>query len=63
MQQVLEKISQDAESMADRIRGLIPHCNDYDLMRLLKKLDAEIMDMLHNIQLARRLVQKNGPGK
>lgn len=59
MQQELEKIAQDAEAVAEQIRGLMPRCNDYDLLRLLKKLDAEMMDMLHNIQLARRLVEND----
>jgi hypothetical protein len=58
MQQALEKIAQDAEAVAEQIRVLIPQCNDYDLLRLLKKLDAELMDVLHNIQLARRLTDK-----
>jgi len=62
MREVLEKMSQEAEAMAEQIRGLIPQSNDYDLQRLLKKLDAEVMDVLHNIQLARRLAQKNGSG-
>ena len=62
MREVLKKMSQDAEAMGEQIRELIPQCNDYDLLRLLKKLDAEVMDVLHNIQLARRLVQKNGSG-
>jgi len=59
MRQALEKISVDAEAVGEQVRGLIPLCNDYDLLRLLKKLDAEIMDILHNIQFARRLADRS----
>jgi hypothetical protein len=59
MYQKLYQLAGDAQAMADQIRALIPGCSDYDLARLLKKLDAEMMDTLHNIQLALRLCREN----
>jgi len=59
MNDSLKKIAGDAEGLADEVRQLIGTCRDYDLLRLLKKLDAEIMDMRHNIQLAIDVAQVN----
>ena len=52
-----EKISQlasDAQSMAKRINQMIDDAKDYDLLRLMKKVDAEMMDLRHSIELARQ---------
>ncbi len=39
------------------IKEIIREVEDYDLERLLKKIDAECMDLHHNISLARRLAE------
>ena len=59
-----EKISQlanDAQSMAERINQIIDNLKDYDMLRLMKKVDAEIMDLRHSIELARRFCEKDKP--
>jgi hypothetical protein len=47
----LETISQLEKSIKEIIREV----DDYDLKRLLKKIDAECMDLHHNITVAKRL--------
>ncbi|MFH1337239.1 MAG: hypothetical protein ABII96_12055 [Candidatus Zixiibacteriota bacterium] len=37
------------------IKEIIREVDDYDLKRLLKKIDAECMDLHHNITVAKRL--------
>ena len=37
------------------VKEIIREVEDYDLERLLKKIDAECMDLHHNISVARRL--------
>ncbi len=59
MDDALKKMAGDAEKMADEIRRLITECRDYELQRMLKKLDAEVMDMRHNIQLAIDFARRN----
>ncbi len=59
MDRALQKMAGDAEKIAADIRTLISECRDYELQRLLKKLDAEVMDMRHNIQLAIDIAQRN----
>ena len=56
MRQKISQLADDARSMTDQIRQIIPECSDYDLQRLFKKLDAELMDVRHNLQLALRLM-------
>ena len=56
MRQKISQLAEDARSMTDQVREIIPECSDYDLQRLLKRLDAELMDVRHNLQLALRLM-------
>jgi hypothetical protein len=46
------------EKVAHEIRELIPHTGDYDLARLLKKVDADLADTLHDLAIAARLAEK-----
>lgn len=59
MYERLLKLATDTQAMADEVRGLIADCHDYEILRLLKKLDAEMMDMRHNLQLALQLERRD----
>ena len=55
-----EKIDQALEkaSLLEKIvKQTIREIDDYDLERLLKKIDAECMDVRHNLSLAKRLAE------
>lgn len=54
----LKEIIAETERVAREVRGLIPQTHDYDLERLLKKVDAELADCLHDLALALRLSEK-----
>jgi len=51
--QALEK----ANLLGKIIKKTIREIDDYDLERFLKKIDAECMDLLHNLVLAKRLAE------
>jgi hypothetical protein len=54
----LEKLNRAHEMVAQlekTIKEIIREVEDYDLERLMKKIDAECMDLHHNISVARRL--------
>ena len=54
----LKEIVSATEKTAREIRELIPHIEDYDLSRLLKKVDADLSDALHDLAIAIRLSGK-----
>jgi uncharacterized protein YehS (DUF1456 family) len=51
IRQALKKAAQLEKAIKDIIRDI----DDYDMARLLKKVDAECMDAQHNLALAERL--------
>ncbi len=51
--QALEK----ASLLEKIIKEIIQEIDDYDLERLLKKVDAQCMDIRHNLVLAKRLAE------
>ncbi len=54
----LKEIVSATEKVTREIRELIPHIHDYDLARLLKKVDADLSDALHDLAIAVRLSEK-----
>ncbi|MGH8005366.1 MAG: hypothetical protein ACRECJ_11655 [Limisphaerales bacterium] len=54
----LKEIVSATEKVSREIRELIPHIQDYDLARLLKKVDADLSDALHDLAIAVRLAEK-----
>jgi len=55
-----EKIDQALEnaSLLEKIvKQTIREIDDYDLERLLKKIDAECMDIRHNLVIAKRIAE------
>jgi hypothetical protein len=53
----LNLVLEEAGKLQKSIKGLILEIDDYDLKRLLKKIDAELMDVQHNLVLATRLTE------
>ncbi|MCK4224935.1 MAG: hypothetical protein KAX39_07125 [candidate division Zixibacteria bacterium] len=45
------------------VKEIIREIEDYDLERLLKKVDAECMDIQHNLVLAQRLSETHNQKK
>ncbi len=54
----LEKLARQAEKLSKSLKEVMAENRDYDLVRLLKKIDAELMDLRHNLNLAKRLSEK-----
>jgi len=56
-----EKIKETADlahRIAVNIQEIQKDINDYDLSRMLKKVEAEIIDLQHNLSIAVRLMEK-----
>jgi len=51
-------LHENAAQMSRDIAELIKTVRDYDLERLLKKVDAELMDIRHNLNQAVRLLDE-----
>lgn len=53
--ETIEDLVRRADAMSADIGRLLGVVGDYDLQRLLKKIDADLMDVRHNLNLAKRL--------
>jgi hypothetical protein len=53
----INQVTEEANKLEKSIKGLIREIDDYDLKRLLKKIDADLMDAQHNLVLAKRLAE------
>jgi uncharacterized membrane-anchored protein YjiN (DUF445 family) len=53
----INQITEEASKLEKSIKGLIREIDDYELKRLLKKIDADLMDTQHNLVLAKRLAE------
>jgi hypothetical protein len=47
-----------AQKIAEYMKEIQQDINDYDLSRMLKKVEAEVIDLQHNLSIAVRLMQK-----
>jgi hypothetical protein len=59
----LEGLLKDAAKLDKGIKKIISETEDYDLSRLLKKTDAEMMDLQHNLNLACKLAVRKRKNK
>jgi hypothetical protein len=59
----LEHASELSGELAQRIKELVATTSDYDLERLLKKIEAQVMDIQHNLKLACRISDDSTGGK
>jgi len=57
-QEKIEKVLKQIQKSADDLEVLISGTNDYDLQRVLKKVDAQLMDAQHNLVLAKKISGK-----
>jgi hypothetical protein len=53
-EQALEK----AKELAELVNKMIPDARDWDLQRLLKQIEADLMDVQHKISMAVKLSLK-----
>jgi len=63
MYRKLYELVGNAQTMTDQIRSLIEREDDYELLRVFKKLDAELMDFRHNLEVALRMCRKDEPSE
>ncbi|MDH4223407.1 MAG: hypothetical protein OEV55_07710 [candidate division Zixibacteria bacterium] len=54
----LEKLLRDAAKLDKGVKEILSDTKDYDFSRLLKKVDAELLDLQHNLELARKLADR-----
>jgi hypothetical protein len=47
-----------AKNVADLVRSMIDDAGDLDLQRLLKQIEADLMDVQHKLAIAVRLAEK-----
>lgn len=52
-----------SRELAERIKQLVESTEDYDFQRLLKKIEAQVMDIQHNLKLATRIADNNTRGE
>ena len=55
----LKETGELAQVMAEKIQVIQKDIDDYDLSRMLKKVEAEILDLQYNLSIAIRLLEKN----
>jgi hypothetical protein len=55
----LKETGKLAQAMAEKIQIIQKDIDDYDLSRMLKKVEAEILDLQHNLSIAMRLLEKD----
>jgi len=51
----VERLRQLSKDLGAGINDMIQSSEDYDFVRLLKKIEAQIMDIQHNLKLASRI--------
>ncbi len=54
----LEKVLKDVKKCTRVIENLISDVDDYDLQRILKKIDAQLIDAQHNLVLAKKMTKE-----
>jgi hypothetical protein len=55
----LKETTKLAQVMAEKVQIIQKDIDDYDLSRMLKKVEAEILDLQHNLSIAMRLLEKD----
>ncbi len=49
-----------AKELGAMVSGMIPDAEDLDLVRLLKQIDADLMDIQHKLSMTVKLSAKKG---
>jgi hypothetical protein len=47
-----------AKTVADLVRSILDESGDFDLQRLLKQIEADLMDVQHKLSIALRLSEE-----
>ena len=56
-----EQAFKGAKELAELVNSMIPETHDFDLQRLLKQIEADLMDIQHKLALAIRISEKEKP--
>jgi len=54
----IDELVEEAAKLEKKIKKLVSESKDYDLSRLLKKVDAEMMDLQHSLDVAFKFLEK-----
>jgi hypothetical protein len=52
----IAEVENKARELHELLARLIESCSDYDVGRVLKRSEAEMMDLRHNLTLVKRLL-------
>ena len=58
LQEKIEELIQDASKLERKIKRLVSESKDYDFSRLLKKVDAEMMDLQHSLDVTLKALEE-----
>ena len=58
LQNKIDELIQDAAKLERKIKRLVSESKDYDLSRLLKKVDAEMMDLQHSLDVTFKFLKE-----
>lgn len=59
MMEKAEEALKKAREVADLVNNMIERATDLDMKRLLKQVEADLMDVQHKLSLAARLSRKD----
>ena len=59
----IEELIKQAAKLQKTVKSLISGLKDYDLERILKKVDAELMDAQHNLGLIKAKLEEKRKAK
>jgi predicted DNA binding CopG/RHH family protein len=54
----LTEAAELAQKIGEYMKEIQQDISDYDLSRMLKKVEAEVIDLQHNLSIAVRLMEK-----
>jgi hypothetical protein len=60
MNQQIKRAVELADELGDIFNGLVDETNDFDLKRLFKQLEADMMDIRHKMALAEKIMDRTG---
>lgn len=55
-----EKVQDLAARLHGQVKQMIPDVDDLDLQRLLKQIEADLMDLQHKLSMAEKLSSRGG---
>ncbi len=55
MKNKIDEALTGAKSVADLVHSILDESGDFDLQRLLKQIEADLMDVQHKLSIALRL--------